>query len=138
MIIVRNKTPLQWGELACDTLMSKFDAKDLPPAGRFHYHQGVFLLGMEQCLKQNKKDKYFNYIKNWVNSIISVDGTITKYDPGQLDDIQPGILLYSLYEKQAMSVIKMHYSLWFHFSISGELIQKVVFGTKLIFLIKCG
>lgn len=96
---VNGKTPLQWGELACDTLMEKFAAKELPPVGHFHYHQGVFLMGMEQCLKQDNKEEYAEYIKNWIDSIIAVDGTILKYDPTQLDDIQPGILLFSLYEK---------------------------------------
>lgn len=99
MIVDKNKTPLQWGELACDTLMAKFEAKDLPPVGRFHYHQGVFLLGMEQCYKQNKDEKYYNYIKDWVDSIIDENGTVTHYDPSQLDDIQPGILLFDLYKK---------------------------------------
>lgn len=99
MTTVKNKTPLQWGELACDTLMAKFEAKDLPPAGHFHYHQGVFLSGMEHCWRQNNEDKYFNYIKDWVDSIIDADGTISNYTPDALDDIQPGILLYNLYEK---------------------------------------
>ncbi|MGB8451064.1 MAG: glycoside hydrolase family 88 protein [Anaerocolumna sp.] len=99
MTLVNSKTPLQWGELACDTLMTKYKAAELPPAGRFHYHQGVFLLGMEKCFKQNKKDKYFTYIKDWVDSIIDTKGTITGYDPTQFDDIQPGILLFNLYDK---------------------------------------
>ncbi len=99
MIIIKDKTPLKWGELACDTLMAKFDAKDLPPAGRFHYHQGVFLSGMEKCFEQNKKDKYYTYIKNWVDSIVDDKGTVTGCDPGQFDDIQPGTLLFGLYEK---------------------------------------
>lgn len=94
-----NKTPLQWGELACDTLMTKFQAKDLPPAGRFHYHQGVFLLGMEKCYDQNGEEKYFQYRKDWVDSICNAEGEISCYDPTQLDDIQPGILLFQLYEK---------------------------------------
>ena len=99
MTKLKDKTPLQWGELACDTLMLKFDAKELPPVGRFHYHQGVFLLGMEKCLKQNNNDKYFTYIKDWVVSIVDARGTVTGYDPTQFDDIEPGILLFNLYEK---------------------------------------
>ena len=31
---------------ACDTMMRKFDAPDLPPKNHFHYHQGVFLSGL--------------------------------------------------------------------------------------------
>lgn len=99
MRVINGKTPLQWGELACDTLMAKFAAKDLPPVGRFHYHQGVFLMGMERCFMQNHEEKYETYLKDWVDSIIAPDGTVTHFDPTQLDDIQPGILLFSLYKK---------------------------------------
>ncbi|WP_099470033.1 glycoside hydrolase family 88/105 protein [Konateibacter massiliensis] len=96
---INGKTPLQWGELACDTLIAKFEAKNLPPAGHFHYHQGVFLLGMEQCLNQNGGEKYAGYIKAWIDSVIDEEGMIIDYDPTQLDDVQPGMLLFSLYEK---------------------------------------
>lgn len=92
-------TPLQYAEKACDTLMNKFEAENLPPVGRFHYHQGVFLSGMEKTYMENKNEKYYEYIKRWVDSIILPDGTITKYDKGQFDDMQPGILLYGLYKR---------------------------------------
>jgi unsaturated rhamnogalacturonyl hydrolase len=97
MSLKQPQTPIQWAEATCDTMMNKFRAKDLPPAGRFHYHQGVFLLGMQKCWEQDKKQKYFEYIKAWVDGLIRPDGTIIQYDPGQMDDIQPGILLYELY-----------------------------------------
>ena len=93
------QTPIEWAELACDTLMAKFPAKDLPPAGHFHYHQGVFLLGLQRCWEQDRRKDYFTYLKVWVDSLVDQDGTVLNYDPGQLDDIQPGILLYSLYEE---------------------------------------
>ena len=35
-------TPLDFAKAACDTLMHKFAAPDLPPKGCFHYHAGVF------------------------------------------------------------------------------------------------
>ncbi|BCJ93957.1 unsaturated rhamnogalacturonyl hydrolase YteR [Anaerocolumna cellulosilytica] len=99
MTTVREKTPLYYGELACDTLMAKYRPEELPPKGRFHYHQGVFLSGMEQCYFQNRDEKYYNYIKDWVDSIIDEDGKVTEYDATQLDDLQPCILLFHLYEK---------------------------------------
>ena len=93
------KTPIGWAELACDTLMAKFQARDLPPVGHFHYHQGVFLLGLQRCWEQDRRQDYFQYLKAWVDSLVAPDGTVANYDPGQLDDIQPGILLYPLYEE---------------------------------------
>ncbi len=93
------KTALDYGKLACDTMMKKFKAEDLPPKGRFHYHQGVFLSGMEKIYELCKEEAYYYYIKDWVDSIIDDNGNIHEFDSGQMDDIQPGILLYFLYKK---------------------------------------
>lgn len=92
-------TALDYAKAACDTMMRRFGAADLPPKGRFHYHQGVFLSGVYQTWQRCKDEKYFQYIKDWVDSIIDEQGEIHEYDAGQLDDIQPGILLYPLYER---------------------------------------
>ncbi|OMF59105.1 glycoside hydrolase 105 family protein [Paenibacillus rhizosphaerae] len=91
-------TPIQWAEQACEALMAKFEPEQLPP-DRFHYHQGVFLSGMEKCWRQTGKDQYFDYIKRWVDSQILADGSIKKYNPDELDDIQPGVLLFNLFEQ---------------------------------------
>ena len=98
--------PLQIAELACDTMMRSFQAADLPPKGHFHYHQGVFLSGVQQTYALSGKEKYFWYVKSWVDSIIDQDGEIHSFDPGELDDIQPGILLFSLYDKTGDSRYK--------------------------------
>ncbi|NLK75153.1 MAG: glycoside hydrolase family 88 protein [Clostridiales bacterium] len=93
------KEPISYGKASCDTMMRKYKAKELPPEGRFHYHQGVFLSGMYKTYELCGDEKYFTYIKEWVDSIIDENGNINKYDPGQLDDIQPGILLFPLLDK---------------------------------------
>ena len=84
---------------ACDTLMAKFDAPDLPPVGQFHYHQGVFLSGMCQTWRLTGDDKYFDYIRRWVDARVRPDGNIISFNPGQLDDLQPGVLLFPLWER---------------------------------------
>ena len=98
-LVYKDHTALDYAKMACDTLMKKFDAPDLPPKGRFHYHQGVFLSGMQKTYDICQEEKYYDYIKAWVDSIIKEDGTIETFDKGQLDDIQPGVLLYELYRK---------------------------------------
>lgn len=100
-LIVNGNNALEYAQQACDVLMKKFLPEDLPPKGRFHYHQGVFLSGMQKTYEICKQEQYFNYIKAWVDSIISEDGSIHSFDQGQLDDIQPGVLLFLLYEKTA-------------------------------------
>lgn len=97
--IINGKTALYYAKEVNDTLMKKYKPEDLPPKGRFHYHQGVFLSGMYKTYEICKEEKYLNYIKEWVDSIIYEDGSIHEFDAGQLDDIQPGVLLYPLYQR---------------------------------------
>lgn len=94
-----NRTPIEYAILAADTMMEKYIASQLPPVGRFHYHQGVFLSGLERTYFSTGEEKYFEYIKSWVDSIIMVDGTITNQNEEQLDDFQPGNLLFYLFER---------------------------------------
>lgn len=93
------KKPLEYAKQACDTMMRKFKAEDLPPKGRFHYHQGVFLSGMYKTYLLCKDERYFTYMKTWVDSIIDPEGEIHTFDPTELDDIQPGILLFPLWAR---------------------------------------
>ncbi|MFC3798653.1 glycoside hydrolase family 105 protein [Cohnella sp. GCM10012308] len=89
-------TPIRWAELACEALMTKFEPEQLPP-DRFHYHQGVFLSGMEKCWRETGNPEYLSYIKRWVDSQVREDGSIRKINLEELDDIQPGVLLFNLY-----------------------------------------
>lgn len=112
-------SPLDWAEMACSSLMSKYKPEELPPVKRWHYHQGVFLSGMERCWKATQNEKYYEYLKSYVDSQILPDGSIVDYDITQLDDIQPGILLFNLYEKtgderykKALDTLVSHLRTW--------------------------
>lgn len=95
----KGHTPLEYGEQACHTLMRTFKAEDLPPRAHFHYHQGVFLSGMEHIWQICKKEEYRLYINGWVNSLVDEEGQIHGFDSDELDDVQPGILLYRMYQE---------------------------------------
>ena len=83
----------------CDTLMRKFAPEELPPVHHFHYHQGVFLAGVMETWNLTGEDRYFDYVKAWVDSLVDPFGNITAFNAGQLDDLQPGVLLFPLYER---------------------------------------
>ncbi|GFH41949.1 unsaturated rhamnogalacturonyl hydrolase YteR [Lactococcus hodotermopsidis] len=83
---------------ACETLMAKFTPETLPPAGHFHYHQGVFLDGMYRFYKLNHEEKYLAYIKSYYDSIIDEYGNLM-FDRDQLDSLQVGLLLFPLFEE---------------------------------------
>ena len=91
--------PLDYARAACDTLMRKFDAQDLPPKPQFHYHQGVFLSGMHETWKLCGEEKYFEYMKAWIDSVFNPDGSIVYCHFANLDDIMPGILLFRILDR---------------------------------------
>lgn len=93
------KKAIDYAKQLCDTLMRKFEAEKLPPEGHFHYHQGVFLSGMMKTYEVCREEKYRDYADKWIKSVISPSGEIALFDKNMLDDIQPGILLFDIYER---------------------------------------
>ncbi len=108
------KTPLQYGELACEAMMHKYKAEKLPPERTLFYHQGVFLSGMQNIYLLNKDKRYFQYIKDYVDSVIGPNGELygichelttpdmpglTKIALTMLDNKQATIILYNLYDE---------------------------------------
>lgn len=89
---------LEYAQLGADTIMRKFTPEELPPNDRFHYHQGIFLSGVEQIYKITKDKKYGEYIKAWVDFNIDENGEAPNCFLTEFDDIQPGILLFDLYK----------------------------------------
>lgn len=89
--------PIDYAREACDTLMRKFAPAELPPVGQFLYHQGVFLSGMQKTYRLCGDRKYFDCVKGWADAYIDAEGNVSCSDPGQLDFLMPGLLLYDLY-----------------------------------------
>lgn len=90
-------TPLDWGKAACDSLMATFEPSELPPDGRWHYHQGVFLESMRQLRQVVGGDDYLSYIKAYVDHNIDEHGNFL-WNRKELDAIQAGLLLFELDE----------------------------------------
>ena len=114
--IFGGKRPLAYALAACDTMMRRFAPAELPPVGRFHYHQGVFLSGMVETWRLSGEDMLLAYVRGWVDSIVNAYGDVQNFNPGQLDDLEPGCLLFPLYEatrdaryKTAMETILYFY-----------------------------
>ena len=93
------KSPLDYARQACDTMMRRYEAPELPPVKHFHYHQGVFLSGMFETCRLCGEEKYFDYMKAWVDSVFDAEGKIIQYTHANLDDIMPGILLFPLIDR---------------------------------------
>lgn len=95
----REEIVLMYAMQACDVIMETYEPCKLPPMNGFHYHQGVFLSGMMKIWRLCGKEKYLHYLKEWVDHIIWPDGSIHDFNPGTLDDLQSGILLFELHKQ---------------------------------------
>ncbi|MBA4493349.1 glycoside hydrolase family 105 protein [Paenactinomyces guangxiensis] len=91
-------SPLTIAERACETLMNWYTPADLPPANRWHYHQGVFLYGMLKVWERTGREKYIRYIKDYVDLLVDQEGNFL-FARDELDSIQAGILLFPLYKQ---------------------------------------
>lgn len=91
-------SPIGWARAACESLMKRYAPEELPPAGRWHYHQGVFLCGMEMVWERDREMEYDQYIKRYVDKLIDENGNFY-YARDELDAIQPGLLLLRLDER---------------------------------------
>lgn len=96
---MNNRSALDYARMCADNIMRKFTPDKLPPTGRFHYHQGVFFAGVERIYQLTHEEKYMEYLKEWVDLNIDEKGNSDTCYLTEFDDIQPGILLFNLYDK---------------------------------------
>ncbi|WP_130858948.1 glycoside hydrolase family 88/105 protein [Gracilibacillus phocaeensis] len=97
-MVVQQLTALDWAKKAADTLMAQYQPMELPPANRWHYHQGVFLCGVLDIFHRTDELHYYAYCKEYVDELIDEEGNFY-FARSELDAIQPGLLLLSLYQK---------------------------------------
>ena len=67
---------MDYGKECCDALMKRYKPEKLPPEGSLFYIQGVFLSGMQHIYSLSGDEKYFNYVKAYVDSTIGKNGEL--------------------------------------------------------------
>ena len=69
----------------------------------FGYAQGVGCSAMLQLWKSTGDERYFNYVKEYADSLISNNGDISLYDKGSynIDYVNSGKILFAIYKKTA-------------------------------------
>jgi unsaturated rhamnogalacturonyl hydrolase len=68
---------------------------------RWAYTQGLVLFGMEKLYRETGDERYYHYIKAYVDHYVSSNGAIETFtiDEYNIDSINSGKLLFLLYEK---------------------------------------
>jgi unsaturated rhamnogalacturonyl hydrolase len=98
-----------WLLQTCETVMQRH------PAGfgdKWEYDAGLVLRGFEQAWQRTKDRKYIEYVKRTVDRFIDSAGKIEGYalDNYNIDEINPGKLLFSLHENASIDKDKERYA----------------------------
>ncbi|MEW9702512.1 glycoside hydrolase family 105 protein [Paenibacillus sp. SI8] len=96
------RTPIEWAKAACDSIISTYTPQELPPASRWHYHQGVFLCGVEMVTDVQPDRRFDAYIQEYVDNLIDENGNFF-FARDELDAIQAGLLLFRLEQRTGNS-----------------------------------
>ncbi|MGA2672514.1 MAG: glycoside hydrolase family 88 protein [Terracidiphilus sp.] len=91
-----------WSECAADAAIARWSEGRFAPAGAhwtWNYELGTLLEGVDAVWLNTADPRYYNYIKNSVDSFVDPDGSISTWKVGeyQLDNILLGRQLLLLY-----------------------------------------
>ena len=93
-------TPLDYAKATVATMMRKNSTGDLEDKkNSFNYHMGVFLHGIYSNYQLCGEETWFDFVKDWVDSLVDEEGHIHGTFRVRLDDFQAGNMLYPLYER---------------------------------------
>src|SRR5690606_5925814 len=95
-----------------DSAMNRFpDACQLDPGKRLYFGngQGLACLAMLKVWEKTGDQKYFDYVEKWADTLINEQGEIYLYkvETYNIDYINPGKILFSLYEKTGKEKYKL-------------------------------
>jgi len=87
-------TPPCWAERMADSIMKRNPVV----YGDWDYVTGTVLKGFEELWRETGDDRYFTYLKATVDSVVSPEGVITDYKPGEfnIDEVREGTVLLFL------------------------------------------
>ncbi|WP_372636307.1 glycoside hydrolase family 105 protein [Cohnella sp.] len=93
------RTPLALARAASEALMAAYTPEELPPAGRWHYHQGIFLYGMLKVWEETGEESFYGYAKAYVDLLVDRLGNLY-FARDELDSIMPGLLLFTFDQEE--------------------------------------
>ncbi|MAZ27723.1 MAG: glycosyl hydrolase family 88 [Cytophagaceae bacterium] len=105
--IAENSTPIkeeQWSVRMANSIMKRntsafqIDQKKEP---KWDYVHGLVLLAFQQLSDKTGDEKYYDYGKTYVDTLVQSDGSITRYkfEDYNIDMINAGKLLFDIYDK---------------------------------------
>ncbi len=89
-------TDQRWSVRMADSVI----ARHSPEAAKWHYEHGLVLMAIEHVWRVTGDERYWRFVKDTTDRFIEPDGAIRTYNLTEynLDQINPGKVLFSLYE----------------------------------------
>ena len=84
-----------WSVKLCDSVMARYTPSTF---GEWQYPQGLFLEGMWRVYQRTGNTNYYNFIKSWVDRLVTSSGLSSNIPLNSLDNMMPGVLLCRLYQ----------------------------------------
>jgi unsaturated rhamnogalacturonyl hydrolase len=93
----RDVTAQGWSVRMTESVMKRH----VPLTDRWRYEYGLILKAIERVWSTTEADRFYRYVKENVDRFVGPAGEIDTYRPQEynLDQINPGKLLFSLYER---------------------------------------
>ena len=94
---VQKNTPMMWAVHMAESVMKR----PLPHAGKWAYEHGVVFKGFLDLWRVTGDSRYFNAVKDYIDSFVDSQGSIQNYHPADynIDNINNGKLLFDLYRE---------------------------------------
>lgn len=97
---IQNNT--NWSVKTADSFIAEFPCADsihwVGQSNHFSWQAGYMMYTMEKLWRLTGDEKYFNYIKKYVDDQVDEEGNIPDFKPDALDNFLPGYSILLMYE----------------------------------------
>ena len=99
--------PTDWGKKFSDAIVARYQPTiDAMTHHGWDHSNSIILHGMEKIYTRTYNKSYLNYIKSFVDTFVSPDGSVKGLHP-TLDGMHPGVLCLFLYEQTGQNKYKI-------------------------------
>jgi len=86
-----------WPVRMIESTLQRYTLKDF----QWHYEHGLQVMAIQKAAEATGETRYQRFVSDWIDYFVQTDGTIRTYrvDEFNIDQINPGKLLYGAYER---------------------------------------
>lgn len=101
------KGPRLWSIAHAESLMARFPDPDSIPHRAWCYTQGYILTGFDRLYERTGDQRYFDYVKRFVDQHVDSSGGVRGFRGNSLDDMMAGAAIVSVYRRTGENHYKL-------------------------------